>query len=146
MTPVTMYLNMDPMGKARPRLGSGRAFMPKAYVKWKHLAGIRMRAAWAGKPMIREPFAMFVVIVRKTGKMRSDLDNVVGSILDTAQDHLIIANDRLYMFGSEIVLAAKETRLSPGIHIMFAQPDAEARAKAVEHFETLFEKHITPEL
>jgi len=91
---ITAFLAMKPMGKARPRFGKGRAFMPPKYMKWKREFITRLRLATGPQDPLVGTFALAVTITRKSGKMKSDLDNVAGSILDALQDGSFIVNDR----------------------------------------------------
>ena len=92
---VTMLISMPPMGKARPRVTkSGHAFMPSSYTKWKKDFATRAVFAWRPWPNITGPFSIKITIGTKSGKMRSDLDNSAGSVLDALQDAGLIANDR----------------------------------------------------
>lgn len=90
---VSFIIGMKAMGKARPRVCGRRAFMPKKYTEWKASFGRRARSI-AGGGAIDGRFGIAGVIVTKSGKMRSDLDNSIGSILDALQDVGIIGNDR----------------------------------------------------
>jgi len=91
---MSLLLNipMPPLGKARPRLGKGRVHMPEQYVQWKKTFGIHARNQV--KTSIAGPFYISVHLTTKTGKMRSDIDNVAGTILDSLQDCGMIGNDR----------------------------------------------------
>ena len=91
---ITAFLAMKPMGKARPRFGKGRAFMPPKYMKWKREFITLMRLATGPQDPLVGTFALAVTITRKSGKMKSDLDNVAGSILDALQDGRFVINDR----------------------------------------------------
>ena len=92
---VTMLIAMPPMGKSRPRVTrSGHAFMPSKYVKWKKDFATRAVFAWRPWPKITGSFSIKITIGTKSGKMRSDLDNSAGSVLDALQDAGLIANDR----------------------------------------------------
>jgi Holliday junction resolvase RusA-like endonuclease len=84
---------MKAMGKARPRVCGRRAFMPKKYTDWKTEFG-ECAYIQAGSKHISGRFGISGSIVTKSGKMRSDLDNSIGSILDALQDVGIIGNDR----------------------------------------------------
>ena len=90
---ITFRIGMKAMGKARPRVCGRRAFMPKKYMDWKESFG-RHALSIAGDRAIAGRFGIVGSIVTKSGKMRSDLDNSIGSILDALQDVGIIGNDR----------------------------------------------------
>lgn len=86
---------MSPMGKARPRVTrSGHAYMPKQYTEWKKSFGARAKLLWAPWHPIEGPFAIRITLGTKSGKMRSDIDNAAGSVLDALQDAGLIKNDR----------------------------------------------------
>ena len=89
---ILLNIGMPPMGKARPRLSRGRVHMPKKYVQWKKLFGAL--AKLQTKDAIVGRFHINICVCTKSGKMRSDIDNVAGSILDALQDAKIIGNDR----------------------------------------------------
>lgn len=88
-----LMVPMPPMGKARPRLSRGCVHMPKNYVKWKRDFSTCAVMQSFGISF-DGPFSISVCIKTKTGSMRSDLDNALGSILDALQDVAIIKNDR----------------------------------------------------
>ena len=90
---LNFMIPMKAMGKARPRVCGRHAFMPKKYMDWKALFG-RHALSIAGDRSIAGRFGIVGSIVTKSGKMRSDLDNSIGSILDALQDAGIIGNDR----------------------------------------------------
>lgn len=85
------------MGKQRPRFGS-RVFMPLEYVDWKSDFGrlfISNVLADGGKiGVIDGRFRLSMRVQTPSGKSRSDLDNIVGAVLDSLQDAGIVANDR----------------------------------------------------
>ena len=90
---LTFAIRMKAMGKARPRVCGRRAFMPKKYTDWKKEFCERALIQAGGKNIFGR-FGISGSIVTKSGKMRSDLDNSIGSILDALQDARIIGNDR----------------------------------------------------
>ena len=112
--PSPMFIPMAPMGKARPRVTrSGHAFMPNSYTKWKKDFGARAKFAWHPWPPISGPFLIRITIGTKSGKMRSDLDNSAGSVLDALQDAGLIANDRDCRQLSARIIVTKQ----PGISV-----------------------------
>jgi Holliday junction resolvase RusA-like endonuclease len=109
-----MFIPMAPMGKARPRVTKrGHAFMPRSYKKWKAEFGLRAKNAWQPWPPINGPFLIRITIGTKSGKMRSDLDNSAGSVLDALQDAGLIANDRDCRQLSARIIVTKQ----PGISV-----------------------------
>ena len=108
------FVAMPPMGKARPRVTrSGHCFMPNSYAKWKKDFAARAIFAWRPWPNITGPFSIKIIIGTKTGKMRSDLDNSAGSVLDALQDAGLIANDRDCRQLSARIIVTKQ----PGISV-----------------------------
>lgn len=92
---MIFLVTMPPMGKARPRMTRrGRTYMPAPYMEWKKEFSARAKIGWCPWPKITGPFSIKVVFGTKSGKMRSDLDNCIGSVLDALQDAGLIANDR----------------------------------------------------
>jgi len=125
------YLNMKPMPKKRPRFVKGKVHMPHDYIKWRKTATIFIRRQAQGAQPIREPFALYLLVVSKEGKMRPDLDNVFGCILDTLQDARIIANDRLYQMGGQWHHAAKDCPgKTVGLYFVVTATGGEAGAAA----------------
>lgn len=92
---ITFTVGMAPLGKARPRVTrSGHCYMPSAYSKWKKDFALRAKYGWGDSPAITNTFGIAIAIITKSGKMRSDIDNAAGSILDALQDAKLIGNDR----------------------------------------------------
>jgi len=89
---VQLEIPMAPKGKARPRFTGKFAYMPKEYMQWKAEFSQRASAQYGG-PVIEDPVKVRVIFRTPTGKMRSDLDNAIGSVLDAIQP-LILKNDR----------------------------------------------------
>lgn len=87
--------------------------MPDSYVKWKRQFGLHATMAWAPWPNITGPFSIKIIIGTKSGKMRSDLDNSLGSVLDALQDVGLIANDRDCRQLSAKIIVTKQ----PGISV-----------------------------
>ena len=85
------------MGKQRPRFG-GRVFMPQSYLDWKNDFSrlfIGEVLSGGGKIWTLEGrFRLSLRVQTPSGKSRSDLDNIIGSVLDSLQDGGLIANDR----------------------------------------------------
>lgn len=84
--------------------------MPKPYQDWRRrFVGMVDHGA---APM-GEEIHVGLVVITKSGKMRPDLDNVLGAVLDALQDANVIANDRgVVAFSAEIRKGGK-----PGLHI-----------------------------
>lgn len=115
---MILFVPMPPMGKARPRMTrSGHCFMPNSYTKWKKDFALRARFQWGSEPAITGPFAIHLVLTTKTGKMRSDIDNAAGSVLDSLQDARLIDNDRDCR---ELQVRLEQGKV-PGIHVTVAQ-------------------------
>lgn len=84
-------IKLPPMAKARPRVTRRGTYMPKPYQQWR-----QKFCALVGRPPkpLAGHLAIAIRIYTKSGKMRPDLDNVVGAVLDALQDAQVIANDR----------------------------------------------------
>lgn len=86
------FKDLPPMAKARPRVTRRGTYMPANYTKWR-----KVFAARCYRPF--QPFlgriSVIIRVYTKSGKMRPDLDNVVGAVLDAMQDAEVLANDRL---------------------------------------------------
>ena len=94
---MSAVLEMIPMGKQRPRFG-GRVFMSQAYLDWKNdFSRLFIGAVLSSGGniwMIDGRFRLSLTIQTPSGKSRSDLDNIIGAVLDSLQDAVLIANDR----------------------------------------------------
>ncbi len=115
---MILFIPMAPMGKARPRVTrSGHAFMPNKYTKWKRDFAIRACFQWGPSPPITVPFAIHIVLTTASGKMRSDIDNCAGSVLDSLQDAGLITNDRDCR---ELMIRLERGKVA-GIHVTIAE-------------------------
>jgi hypothetical protein len=78
----TITLSIYPAkSKARPRFTkSGRTHMPPEYVDWCHTMGMLIKTQWQKPPVVSQ----YVIIVFHVFDHRSDIDNLSGSVLDTA--------------------------------------------------------------
>ncbi|MBA2707195.1 MAG: RusA family crossover junction endodeoxyribonuclease [Gemmatimonadaceae bacterium] len=81
------------MSKARPRVTRFGTYMPKPYMQWRKEFEAMGRQQYPGPPLDM-PVSITVVVVTPSGKIRGDLDNVVGAQLDALQPWAI-TNDRL---------------------------------------------------
>lgn len=77
------------MSKARPRVTSRGAYMPKPYQDWRKECAEMLKNAWQRDP-IDHPIA---VEVDCYGTARGDIDNYLGAIFDCA-NKIIWADDR----------------------------------------------------
>lgn len=90
---LTLNIPMLAMGKARPRVYRGRAFMPTKYRKWK--ADFCFHAKLQALDDVFDGnFHIILTVLTKTGRCPSDMDNCLGSVLDALQDCGIVANDK----------------------------------------------------
>lgn len=90
---LRLSVPLKPAGKARPRVTENGTFMPPAYRAWK-----RAFVAWCVdnvKARVVGPYALKVVFRTPNGRMRPDLDNAAGAVLDALQDAGVTENDRL---------------------------------------------------
>ena len=86
-------LPIEPKAKARPRVTSNGTYMPRDYQEWRERFVALVGDQWRG-----EPFGMFgidLTVTTKTGRMRPDLDNVLGAVLDALQAARVVENDRM---------------------------------------------------
>lgn len=75
-----LRINMPLYSKARPRVASGRAYMPAAYRKAQQEMRKQMAEQWT-----LDPFASPIAIhIEMHGEGRGDLDNMAGFVLDAA--------------------------------------------------------------
>lgn len=95
------------MSKARPRStrGSGRPYMPAAYVNWKANLRGQMGEWWTIPPLTR----VNALVLKFSGPARGDLDNLAGAVLD-AGNGLIWADDRVSVIGT---IAARWEKVKP---------------------------------
>jgi len=77
--------------KARPRLGSGGAYLPSKYRAWKNDAIAQLFGQRQGLP----PISKCQIEIEIGGKQRGDCDNIAGSILDALVQANILVDDRL---------------------------------------------------
>lgn len=86
------FFALEPMAKARPRVTRRGTYMPPNYTAW------RERFVLSCKDVPKVPLSgslsLTLMILTKSGKMRPDLDNVTGAVLDALQDARVIGNDR----------------------------------------------------
>lgn len=88
---LEIVVPLPPMPKMRPRFGQGRAHNDERYSQWKRDFGVH---CW-GKPSLGAgPFGIHIQFETTTGRMRPDLDNAAGAVLDALQDAGVIGNDR----------------------------------------------------
>lgn len=124
---MTFWLRMRPAGKARPRVTAKSTYMPKAYQAWRRqaesLIGLSLRD-WAEEHLdtwraLRNgsDCSLSIVIETPTGRMRPDIDNAVGAIMDALQGAGVLANDRqVRRLSAEI--RRGETLISIGLEVM----------------------------
>ena len=95
-------IEIEPMGKARPRVTKFGTFMPKTYMAWKKRLGFLLlnRRAEAPPLPITSNIRISTVFHTKTGNCRCDLDNAHAAVLDALQDAGWIANDRQVKAGT----------------------------------------------
>jgi Holliday junction resolvase RusA-like endonuclease len=98
-----------PCAKPRPRFSSrGRhAYMPEAYRTWQ-----RSFRAFMPRRRIEGAVALSITFATKSGRMRPDLDNAAGAVMDALQPD-VIGNDR-----DVIELRARVVKsATPGIEV-----------------------------
>lgn len=111
MTPLEFTIPVGPMAKARPRITRRGTYMPDHYTAWRR--AFTAHCLDQGVPDVVGPFAIGVIFQTKNGRMRPDLDNAIGAVLDALQDAGIIANDS----ACDQLAAAKRKGKTPAIII-----------------------------
>jgi Holliday junction resolvase RusA-like endonuclease len=98
---ITVRLPIKPTGKARPRVTSHGTYMPKRYEEWRAMVRLHAHLQLPRSTAIPLacPVAFRCTFSTPSGKIRPDLDNAVGAILDAIQvppagGWGLIANDR----------------------------------------------------
>ena len=81
------------LGKARPRVSHGHAYLPAPYRAWKQRICLLLRGKGPASPLTGTVHVTTLFYTR-TGNMRSDCDNAMAAILDCLQDAGWIKNDR----------------------------------------------------
>lgn len=107
---IELEIPLPPMPKKRPRVTARGTYMPPEYTEWKRDFGTHCRGV---KPFGGVGFGISVRFVTATGRMRCDLDNALGAVLDALQDAGIIQNDRF----AESIQASKAKGPGPAIVI-----------------------------
>lgn len=102
--------NLEPKAKARPRVTSRGTYMPEDYQDWRRRFVAAVWDQWRGEPFGH--FEVVITVATKTGRMRPDLDNVIGACLDALQDAGVVANDRMCWKVTGVIV-----RDTPGITI-----------------------------
>lgn len=80
MREISFRLDMPLKSKARPRLGKGRAFMPKDYMEWKNATRDHLKQFWVDFDL--PTLQQFELLVEAHGPGRCDADNLIGALLD----------------------------------------------------------------
>lgn len=78
---IEVRLDLPLMGKARPRCGQRRAYLPAPYREWKRQAAAALREHWERLelPTIQQAELLEVYAY---GPGRHDPDNLMGALLD----------------------------------------------------------------
>lgn len=111
MTYEQFFAGLEPMAKARPRVTRRGTYMPKPYQQWRQRF---CAACYKPEQPIAGRLSVVVQVYTKSGKMRPDLDNVVGAVLDALQDAGVMANDRSV---SAIHATLEQDKHGPGIYV-----------------------------
>jgi Holliday junction resolvase RusA-like endonuclease len=100
--------------KARPRAYKGRLILPANYRNWKEIAFSQLERQELPKICINK----YKIICLFTGRHHrgSDLDNLIGSILDVLVDMKIVKDDSL-MHLESILCKFEYTNNKPSVHI-----------------------------
>lgn len=115
--PYELEIELPAMPKARPKVGRGRAYMPREYMEWKE--AFAEEARWRGAVLLDEPCYAEVALSRKSTRLRvstlgrasksrsglltGDVDNYMGGVMD-ALEGVCWTNDRLvWAIGAELI-------------------------------------------
>lgn len=90
MPSVALAIPMAPMPKKRPRFGAGAVYNDDKYSQWKRDFGLYC----LGAVRTEGPFKVTILFYTRNGKMRPDIDNAAGAVLDALQEAGVIENDR----------------------------------------------------
>lgn len=86
---LQFVIPMKPIGKARPRVTSRGAFMPKKYDLWRSQFKMHVRSQVHSSFLRLLPMTGLLSFSCEfsspTGEIRPDLDNAIGSIWDSIQ-------------------------------------------------------------
>lgn len=114
MIDIVACIEIEPKGKARPRVTKNGTFMPDDYRAWKHRLGMLMLAHRGKAELpIKGPVRIGTIFYTPSGSCRSDLDNSHAAVLDALQDAGWILNDRQVKAG----VYAIERRPTPMLSI-----------------------------
>lgn len=92
---LELWIEGSIVPKARPRVTSGRAYLPESYRQWRNQTEITMRRLTCNRRHLL-PFTKPVEVeILIQGKHRGDLDNIAGACLDSLVSAEIISDDRL---------------------------------------------------
>lgn len=86
------FFCLAPHAKARPRVTKHGTYMPEAYTKWRKSFCLLSNPP---KEPIPGSVQVGIHIQTESGRMRPDLDNAAGAILDALQDAGVIENDKM---------------------------------------------------
>lgn len=103
------------MAKARPRVTRRGTYMPRPYQDWRKLFCALCKPP--GSPLTGD-LSVSLLVQTKSGKMRPDLDNVLGAVLDALQDAGVIANDRSV---AAFTASIQQDRKMPGLGVKVTQ-------------------------
>ena len=110
---ISIFIPLEPVPAARPRVYRGHAHTPEPYASWKRAAALVVRTATVGQALASGPLWLQVDVyhprpktrpayipadVWKSGRAtpavtRSDLDNHVKAVSDAVQDSGLLDND-----------------------------------------------------
>lgn len=94
--PLAFSVPMIPIGKQRPRVTRNGTYMDPKYRAWQRqfLWFVRNQLP-PGFELINKdtPLALCALIFSETGRIKSDIDNAAGTVMDALQG-IVYANDR----------------------------------------------------
>lgn len=117
MTEYTLFVEGQPIPKARPRVSKGRAFTPK---KSRHYAThVGWRARIAGVVCLLDGDVRLTLTFLRKGKRRADLDNLVKNVMDGLNGIAYDDDKQVTDLHASVVYGVD----SPGVHIAIGAID-----------------------
>jgi Holliday junction resolvase RusA-like endonuclease len=99
---VTLRIPLRAFPKERPRFAKGRAFMSARYRRLQAEFRELAQRQYTGEA-ITSPLRLSCTFSTSTGRSRSDLDNLVGGVMDAIQPWMIQNDRQVVQLWAEIV-------------------------------------------
>lgn len=129
-----IFIPGDIPAHPRPKVGKHGAYYPKGYKEFQTKAAYLLRSQWRGREPLNNALQLDIFFlctkpkskIRKTtanhrsprSRARSDLDNMIKSVLDALQDAGIIKNDNLvYSLNAEAWYGGIDEKIETSIQI-----------------------------